>query len=239
MYFSAYYYDIDPQSVDVNRNVKIPYLISLLLNTAGRSSDEYKIGIDQLMGEGKSWVLSRLALEMKRMPRHNERVRVDTWIETVERMFSLRNFQIVSDGEIIGEARSVFTVIDLNTRRPVNLMEEERFARLSNGVPVSIEEPVKIASVSDGKEFHYTTCYSDMDFNGHCNSTRYIEWMLNALPIEEAKQLNATRIDINYMREVMPGTEVVVKYASSPDRVSYDICDAGGNSVARALIVKQ
>lgn len=239
MYFSSFYYDIDPQMVDINKNIKIPNLLTLLLNTAGRSSEEYHIGVDQLMEEGKAWVLSRLAIEMKEMPRHNERIRVDTWIETVERMFSLRNFQIVNHGNIIGEARSIFAVIDSNTRRPVNLMEEERFARLSTGVPVSIEEPVKIAAVSDGKEFHYTTCYSDMDFNGHCNSARYLEWMLNALPIEEAKQLNATRIDINYMREVMPGTEVVVKYASLPDRVSFDICDAGGSSVARALIVKQ
>ena len=239
MYFSSFYYDIDPQMVDINKNIKIPNLLTLLLNTAGRSSEEYHIGVDQLMEEGKAWVLSRMAIEMKEMPRHNERVRVDTWIENVERMFSLRNFQIVNHGDIIGEARSIFAVIDSNTRRPVNLMEEERFARLSTGVPVSIEEPVKIASVSDGKENLYTTCYSDMDFNGHCNSARYLEWMLNALPIEEAKQLNATRIDINYMREVIPGAEVVVKYAPLPDRVSFDICDAGGSSVTRALIVKQ
>lgn len=236
MYFSSFYYDIDPQMVDINKNIKIPNLITLLLNTAGRSSEEYHIGVDQLMEEGKAWVLSRLAIEMKEMPRHNERIRVDTWIERVERMFSLRNFQIVNHGDIIGEARSIFAVIDSNTRRPVNLMEEERFARLSTGVPVSIEGPAKIAPVSDGKEIHYTTCYSDMDFNGHCNSARYLEWMLNALPIDDAKQLNATRIDINYMREVMPGTEVTIKYSPLPGQITFDICEAGETSVARASI---
>lgn len=236
MYFSSFYYDIDPQMVDINKNIKIPNLITLLLNTAGRSSEEYHIGVDQLMEEGKAWVLSRLAIEMKEMPRHNDRIRVDTWIENVERMFSLRNFQIVSHGDIIGEARSIFAVIDSNTRRPVNLMEEERFARLSTGVPVSIEGPAKIAPVSDGKEINYTTCYSDMDFNGHCNSARYLEWMLNALPIDDAKQLNATRIDINYMREVMPGTEVTIKYSPLPGQITFDICEAGETSVARASI---
>jgi len=238
MYFSSFYYDIDPQMVDINKNIKIPNLLTLLLNTAGRSSEEYHIGVDQLMEEGKAWVLSRMAIEMKEMPRHNERVRVDTWIENVERMFSLRNFQIVNHGNIIGEARSIFAVIDSNTRRPVNLMEEERFARLSTGVLVSIEEPVKIAAVSDGKEFHYTTCYSDMDFNGHCNSARYLEWMLNALPIEEAKRLYATRIDINYLREVMPGDDISISFAESDTSITFDVKNNQGASVARALIVK-
>ena len=237
MYFSAFYYDIDPQSVDVNRNVKIPHLVSLLLNTAGRSSDEYKIGIDQLMSEGKSWVLSRLALEMKRMPRHNERIRVDTWIETVERMFSLRNFQIVSDGDIIGEARSVFTVIDINTRRPVNMMEEERFAKLSTGCQVNIDAPTKIGAATAEPSFHYTTLYSDIDFNGHCNSARYIEWMLNALPLDTAKKLTMKRFEINYMRELMPGDNIHIAFSENENKLTFDVKNDEGVSVARAMII--
>ena len=239
MYFSSFYYDIDPQSVDINRNIKLPQLLSLLLNTAGRSSEEYHIGVDQLIDEGKAWVLSRIAIETKRLPRHNERIRIDTWIEKVERMFSLRNFQIVSDGDIVGEARSVFAVIDIGTRRPVNLMEEERFARLSTGSPVSIEAPCKISPVTEEAAFRYRTLYSDIDFNGHCNSARYIEWMLNALPIEKAKLLDAKRLDINYMHEVMPGDEISIAHADDDTSLTFDVKNSQGTSVARALIIKR
>ena len=53
--------------------------------------------------------------------------------------------------------------------------------------------------------------YSDIDYNGHCNSCRY-------LPAYYGKKV---RLDINYSKEAMMGDELQTYYLVSEDGVQY------------------
>jgi hypothetical protein len=47
--------------------------------------------------------------------------------------------------------------------------------------------------------------YSDIDYNGHVNNARYIQWIQDAVQpglLEEAEKM---RLDINYLSEIKPG----------------------------------
>jgi acyl-ACP thioesterase len=47
--------------------------------------------------------------------------------------------------------------------------------------------------------------YSDIDFNRHMNTMRYIDLILDTMPIEELEALQALRMDMNFMKESLYG----------------------------------
>jgi len=58
------------------------------------------------------------------------------------------------------------------------------------------------------QSFLRKACYSDIDFNGHVNNARYIQWIQDIIEpgtLETAKQI---RLDINYLSEVRCGETI-------------------------------
>ena len=94
-----------------------------LLNCAGFHASDRGFGIATLNEDNYTWVLSRLAVELDEMPYQYENFSVQTWVENVYRLFTDRNFAIIDkDGKKIGYARSVWAMINLNTRKPADLL---------------------------------------------------------------------------------------------------------------------
>ena len=77
-----------------------------------------------LMTIKRSWVLSRLAIEMTdEMPLQYTRFNVETWVESAMRYFTSRNFRIVDDGgRVYGYGRSIWAMIDTETRQPTDIL---------------------------------------------------------------------------------------------------------------------
>ena len=101
-------------------------------------------------------------------------------------LFTDRNFAIIDkDGKKIGYARSVWAMINLNTRKPADLLTLHG-GSIVNYVcdePCPIEKPSRIKVTSDQSIATLTAKYSDIDINGHVNSIRYIEHILDLFPI--------------------------------------------------------
>ncbi|MDR2049812.1 MAG: acyl-ACP thioesterase [Treponema sp.] len=51
-------------------------------------------------------------------------------------------------------------------------------------------------------------CYSDIDYNGHMNNTRYIQWIQDLFAPEILETARSVRLDINYLSEVKPGERI-------------------------------
>jgi hypothetical protein len=47
--------------------------------------------------------------------------------------------------------------------------------------------------------------YSDIDYNGHVNNARYIQWIQDILENEDLERARRMRLDINYLSEIKPG----------------------------------
>jgi acyl-ACP thioesterase len=53
--------------------------------------------------------------------------------------------------------------------------------------------------------------FSDIDYNGHVNNTRYIQWIQDLIEPEVFEKADSLRLDINYLGEVKYG-EVIELY---------------------------
>ena len=156
-------------------------------------------------------MLSRLAVELDEMPYQYENFSVQTWVENVYRLFTDRNFAIIDkDGKKIGYARSVWAMISLNTRKPADLLTLHGGSIVDYvcDEPCPIEKPSRIKVTSDRPVATLTAKYSDIDINGHVNSIRYIEHILDLFPIDLYKTKRIRRFEMAYVAESYFGDEL-------------------------------
>ena len=229
-----YEYEIKYQEVDGNKKLRLFNLENYLLEVAGTVADELGFGIAQLHPKGLTWILTRLSLEMYELPTHCEKVRFETWIESNAHMLSTRNFRIYGGDKLIGQCKSVWAVLDLQKREIVNIFDDPIFADSVDGDVIEMAR-VRMTTLPEPTGcMPHKIVYSDIDYNGHCNSCRYLQAMMDAyLPNYYGKKI---RLDINYSKEVMLGDELQTYYLVSADGVQYQQKNQNGETSCSAKI---
>ena len=207
----TYQFVAEPFHVDFNGRLTMGVLGNHLLNCAGFHASDRGFGIATLNEDNYTWVLSRLAIELDEMPYQYEQFSVQTWVENVYRLFTDRNFAIIDkQGKKIGYARSVWAMINLNTRKPADLLALHGGSIVDYvcDEPCPIEKPSRIKVTSEQPVARLTAKYSDIDINGHVNSIRYIEHILDLFPIELYKTKRICRFEMAYVAEGYYGDEL-------------------------------
>jgi acyl-ACP thioesterase len=175
-----------------------------LLTTAGYNADDNGFGLRRLHEMDCAWVLSRLAIEMKRFPEQYEKISVETWVEEVGRANTTRNFCIRDEkDEIIANACSEWVFFDMKTRRAKDLLTLEGIHKFANGERGLIEKPVKLGAVEGSDYDGFKVKYSDIDINGHVSSMRYIQWVSDCFSLNCYRKCQLKRFEINYMNEMV------------------------------------
>ena len=227
---------IESHEADFLSQANIITLFSHILDTAGYASNGRAYSIDTLQEQGLSWVLSRFAIEVNRYPKQFEEITIETWIEDINKLVSTRNFQIFDQNrELIAQACSLWSMIDQNTRRPVNLLET-----LYKDAPVlaeanDMERPVRILEVKGEKVDEVKVRYSDIDFNQHANSARYIKWQLDSYNLDIFKEKQVKRFDINFVQEVFFGEKLEVYKEEKENMHFFDLKNENGRSVCKTI----
>jgi len=201
---------VEPFHVDFSGRIFLGVLGNHLLNAAGNHSARRGWGIGALNESRHTWVLSRLSIEMLEMPRQNEQIEVKTWVESVMKLFTNRNFAILRpDGTPYGYARSVWAMIDMQTRRPCDLLSlyDGDILRYvvddeQNQCPIEGHGRFRFRDAQHVRTIE--TYYSDVDINGHINSIKYIEHILDLFPQERLQQ-GIRRFEIAYKAEAYLG----------------------------------
>ncbi|MDR1671438.1 MAG: hypothetical protein LBR57_02860 [Alistipes sp.] len=234
----TYSYRIGSRDVDVSSRARVCAVGDLVLQAAGDDADMLGFGIGDLNTDGASWVLSRMAMEIRRLPALGETVDIYTWVSDYGRLFTTRNM-VLTDGEEseIAAAVTQWAMIDLSTRRPLDLSAlSNKGTSLVDRQP-PIEMPHKIGGGDSLMEHPYTVVYSDIDFNGHVNSMKYLEWMIDSLPPGVAENFSSLRLDLNYLHEARPGDALTICRADDPGGAChFDIKNSDGASICRAII---
>ena len=215
----------EPFHVDFTGRLTMGVLGNHLLNCAGFHASERGFGIAEINENHYTWVLSRLAIELEDMPRQYEDFSINTWIENVYRLFTDRNFELVNkDGKTIGYARSVWAMISMETRKPADLisLHGNNLGQYVSDRECPIDKPGRIKVSVDAPVEEYQTRYSDIDINGHVNSIKYIEHILDLFPMDTFKEKQVKRFEMAYVAESYYG-DVLSFYLEEKNETEYDI----------------
>ena len=197
----------EPFHCDFSHRLFMGHLGNHLLNAADFHSADRNFGMTRLNPIHRTWVLSRLAIEMDEMPAQYSRFTVETWVESAMRYFTNRNFHVVAeDGRTLGYGRSVWAMIDTDTRQPVDILAERdgiitQYIETDEPCPIEPFQRVKLSKNGAECRRIVETRYSDVDVNGHINSVKYIEHILNLWGLDFYKTNRLKRFDIAYVAE--------------------------------------
>lgn len=220
-----YTFKVEQYQCNVRKMLRFSFLVNMMLSSADYHSSERGFGTDYLNAHGKTWVLSRLAVEMMRIPSRHEIIAVETWVEKVHPLFTNRNFRMTVDstGEVLGWGRSVWAMIDTTTRHPENLLEVKNGTIMEfvvepdspDFLEVPISKPVRVQMEDISMAREVPTFFSDVDFNGHINSMRYVDHILDTFPLSWHRENNIKRLDIAYVAEGRPEVPIRI-YRNAP-----------------------
>lgn len=210
----AYEFMAEPFHCDFRRQLLMGHLGNHMLNAADYHSNDRGYGMTYLNTIHKTWVLSRLAIEMNDMPNAYDKFTVETWVDGVMRYFTSRNFKVSDDeGNIFGYGRSIWAMIDTGNRQPTDILAI-RDGLITSYVDKDYPCPIKKASrvpinMDDVKPVRtLDTYYNDVDVNGHINSVKYIEHILDLWDIDWYNTYQLKRFEIAYVAESHQGDKL-------------------------------
>lgn len=203
----SYDFLVEPFHCDFSHQIFLGHLGNHLLNAADFHSNERGYGMDYLNTVHKTWVLSRFVMQLDEMPIAYDRITVDTWVENVMKFFTSRNFAIRGEnGKHYGYGRSIWAMIDTDTRQPVDILAERdgiitSYIEQDKPCPIEPFQRVKLSKEGAVCRRIVETRYSDVDVNGHINSVKYIEHILDLWDIDFYAKHRLQRFDIAYTAE--------------------------------------
>ena len=234
----------EPFHCDFSGRLFMGHLGNHLLNAADFHSNDRGFGMRYLNGIHRTWVLSRLAIEMDEMPAQYARFAVETWVESAMRFFTQRNFRVsdTESGRVYGYGRSVWAMIDTESRQPTDILAI-REGDINNWIVKDKECPIDKGGrvrMDDKAELVRTidTYYNDVDINGHVNSVKYIEHVLDLWPVSWYQEHAIRRFEVAYVAEAHQGDRLSF-YREQQDDGSYcvRICKDEDKEVARSRVV--
>ena len=248
----SYEFLAEPFHCDFSQRLFMGHLGNHMLNAADFHSSARGFGMKYLLTINRSWVLSRLAIEMDEMPMQYTKFNVETWVESAMRYFTSRNFRVVAPhiqeetGEVIekvyGYGRSIWAMIDTESRQPTDIFSIDNGA-INNWIVKDKECPIDKGGrvkMSDGAEFVHTidTYYSDVDINGHINSVKYIEHVLDLWPLDWYRTHRIRRFEIAYVAEAHAGDKLsFYREQTADNEYCVRICKDGDVETCRSKVV--
>ena len=155
-----------------------------LQEAAGYHATQLKVGADDLRPRGVTWMLLRLALNITRLPRWRDTVRVTTWPSgTRGRLVATREYaaSLPPDETPFLTATSEWGLVDIREQRLTRITDDIRALRVPDGTPPSPPLP----RLPEPSETHFSRAFpvreSQVDFNRHVNNSHYIAWIFDAM----------------------------------------------------------
>ena len=236
-------FTVQHANVDASRHMRLCDLEHYILEAAGTSASRFGLKTDMLVEKyNATWVLTRLTIVADYLPTYDDEIIVETWIEGNAHMFSMRNFRIyLKKGEekfLIGKCSSVWTLLNLTTRAvDTAAFHDPVWEGIIDGEKLDLPRAKRLGTIEEPtSEMPHTIHYTDLDYNNHCNSIKYLQFMLNA--DDSLTGIYPIRLDMNYAKEVHKGDAIRVQVQEQPDALQYCILTPSGEISCTALLTK-
>ena len=190
--------------LDPMKRLSIPAAFGIVGDAAGRDAARRGWGYDELVASNHAWVLIRAKMLISRQPAWGEEIILRTWPKLMEGVVAYRDFQILDvQRNILIAGSTAWTLMDLASRKPVRLIGKEYETGELAHIHAITDKPAKIAWPAHMPVVKELTAeLGHLDMNNHVNNSRYIEWILNEVPIEILMNRQITEVEVNFLAEV-------------------------------------
>jgi len=179
-------------------------LFNYLQEVAGEHASQLSVGFDSMQSDKMFWVLSRIKVNIQRLPRWGDTIHVMTWPKGIEKLFFMRDF-IVSDasGEVLVNATTAWLVVDTLKHRPLKPAAIPYAVPDNQGKFAIRQVPGKLSPAGNLIMNHQrTVSLNELDVNLHVNNAFYVQWLMDCYDLEFITSHQISSIQINYLEEM-------------------------------------
>lgn len=198
--------------VDDTAQMTVCSLFQLMQEISDRHAAILGAGWFSLCERGYFWVITKIQLEIHRLPKWTEHVTLRTWVRKSNAATSPRDFEIIdSDGQPLVAANAVWAILDKEHGEPqrINMfdsgfMPQERCAVERR--PMIIKPITLPNTLPDPMDVRY----SDLDINRHVNNARYIQWAFDSVSDAFRKTHKINKVAVKFIAQAKLGDHYVV-----------------------------
>ena len=205
-------YEIHYYEVDSNLKCKISSIVDFICDIGTQQSEELGGGIEYCKDNNCAWVFYKYDISMIRYPMFREKISITTKAVGFKKFYGLREYIIKDENEeIIGRAKVLFFLINIEKRRPMRIQKEQyEFYGVEEDADNNIDifnKLEKIESEDYSKEFNIR--YTDIDSNKHVNNVKYLDWAIETIPLEVVENYKISKVKVIFEKECKYGESIV------------------------------
>ena len=192
-------YQIQYHDIDMSGTVTPSNVLKYMQETANRQMAAQGPSYDQLIAEGKSFVICRLRIDYRAPLHAYEAIEGQSWPYENKNASFYRQYAIVRDGETVAIADSIFALVDVSSGRLLRADEVTLNYSMDEHIPM--ERPLRFRIPSDltlSEVGRHRVLYRDCDCNIHMNNTKYPDILCGFIPGIEKKTVLSVGINFQY-----------------------------------------
>ena len=210
---------INDAAVDCFGYLKPSMLLFYCQDIAGQHCHLLGADYETLEQKNLMWAIIRQKVQITRLPKSGETVRIETWpMPTTKVCYPRSTVAYDREGREVFRAVSMWVLMDNRSRAMVlpgksGVHVEGLLTGSELAVPGSLA-PHQLENAASRR-----VCYTDLDRNGHMNNTKYMEWIADLLPSAYHKENKVREFTVCYHSEAREGDVLHMNWQVNPDNL--------------------
>ena len=198
-------FEITDHYVDCFGRMTPASILLMIQEVAGKHCTALSMDYDTLAKRRMFWAVTRHRVQVSRMPRLGETIRVETWPMPTTRVAYPRSVVAYdAAGNECFRAISLWVLMNLDTRSMI-LPGKSGISVVGSLRGLELPSPGSLALMDHTQTRQRQVCFTDLDRNGHMNNTRYLNWVSDLLPSAFHQEHEVKEFTICYHAEAREG----------------------------------
>ncbi|HBM79613.1 MAG TPA: acyl-ACP thioesterase [Clostridiaceae bacterium] len=205
-------YDIHYYEVDYKKRCLITSIMNYFQDIAIFQSMKVGVGIDYLEKNKLAWVLYKWNIHIERYPVYGERVKVGTSPYSFDKFYAFRKFNIADgDNQLLVSADTMWLLLHTENKKPIRIIQPIYDAYNVDKIPKRIPMPAIERMTRVDYEKGFQVRYTDIDTNMHVNNVKYVEWIIETIPVDTVLHYSMENVLVTYKKETVYGEDIKVQ----------------------------
>ncbi len=201
-------YEITDAAVDCFGYLKPSMLLFFCQDVAGHHCHILGADYDTLAQKNLIWAIIRQKVQITRLPRSGETIRIETWpMPTTRTCYPRSTVAYDFEGKELFRSVGLWVLMDATSRAMI-LPGKSGVTVQGLLTGTELTTPGSLAPHELEQRASRRVCYTDLDRNGHMNTTKYLEWISDLLPSSFHQENKPLEFTVCYHAEAREGQQL-------------------------------
>ena len=210
-------FTVTDNCVDCFGRLKPSMILYYVQDVAGRHFDELAMDYDALAEKGMIWAIIRQKVQITRIPKRGETVRVETWPMPTTRVAYPRSVVAYDeDGNEVFRSISIWVLMDIHSRSMILPGKSGiSVAGMLRGNELAAPNALPAKQLVNHRS--RAVSFTDLDRNAHMNNTRYLDWIDDLIPSAFHRNHDLKEFTVCYLSEAREGQALSMQWGFLED----------------------